>query len=547
MKKSSLFFVCLSFLSCFSPSEPLKQWEAYDETPELAANATHPIARMRYKRIQSKHRDRNSLFSPFEKALSRYTQADHEAVKGLILEQDILTIQNHIAEKKLTYEALVLFYLYRIYHFETNRSTYLNALINLNPDVLKEARKKDAQRSKSNTHPLYGMPILLKDNIDALPMATTAGAAALENNFPSEDAFLVKQLKSKGGLILGKVNMSEWAYYFCQACPLGYSAMGGQTLNPYGRKTFETGGSSSGSGVAVAANYAVAAIGSETSGSILSPSGKNSVVGLKPTIGAISRSGVIPISSSMDTAGPMTKNILDNAILMSALIGEDQNDPYSYASPPIDYKQLDTAHLKGKRLGVNRNFEKDSLLQNALAIMKAHGAEIIPFDPPEIKLSNFRTLLDIDMRADLPNYLNTFAHPALGLDSIADIVAFNQKDSLLHAPYGQEIFERIAEENRTQKDFSEEKKELMLEAKAFFEEVLQQYNLDAFVSINNYSARNAAAAHYPALGVPMGYTSSGEPKNLTFIASSGSEQLLLNLGAAFERLSRSRKLPAQYH
>ncbi|MGB1114668.1 MAG: amidase family protein, partial [Flavobacteriaceae bacterium] len=269
--------------------------------------------------------------------------------------------------------------------------------------------------------------------------------------------------------------------------------------------------------------------------------------GLKPTIGAISRSGVIPISSSMDTAGPMTKNILDNAILMSALIGEDQNDPYSYASPPIDYKQLDTVHLKGKRLGVNRNFEKDSLLQNALAIMKAHGAEIIPFDPPEIKLSNFRTLLDIDMRADLPNYLNTFAHPALGLDSIADIIAFNQKDSLLHAPYGQEIFERIAEENRTQNAFSEEKKELMLEAKAFFEEVLQQYNLDAFVSINNYSARNAAAAHYPALGVPMGYTSSGEPKNLTFIASSGSEQLLLNLGAAFERLSRSRKLPAQYH
>ena len=317
MKKSSLFFVCLSFLSCFSPSEPLKQWEAYDETPELAANATHPITRMRYKRIQSKHRDRNSLFSPFEKALSRYTQADHEAVKGLILEQDILTIQKHIAEKKLTYEALVLFYLYRIYHFETNHSTYLNALINLNPDVLKEARKKDAQRSKSNTHPLYGMPILLKDNIDALPMATTAGAAALENNFPSEDAFLVKQLKSKGALILGKVNMSEWAYYFCQACPLGYSAMGGQTLNPYGRKTFETGGSSSGSGVAVAANYAVAAIGSETSGSILSPSGKNSVVGLKPTIGAISRSGVIPISSSMDTAGPMTKNILDNAIKYS--------------------------------------------------------------------------------------------------------------------------------------------------------------------------------------------------------------------------------------
>ena len=132
--------------------------------------------------------------------------------------------------------------------------------------------------------------------------------------------FLVKRIRDKGGLILGKVNLSEWAYYFCSGCPLGYSAMGGQTLNPYGRKRFETGGSSSGSGVAVAANYAAVAIGSETSGSILSPSGKNSVVGLKPTIGAVSRGGVVPISSTLDTAGPMTKNVLDNAIVMSALI-----------------------------------------------------------------------------------------------------------------------------------------------------------------------------------------------------------------------------------
>ena len=170
---------------------------------------------------------------------------------------------------------------------------------------------------------------------------------------------------------MGKVNMSEWAYYFCQGCPVGYSAMGGQTLNPYGRKVFETGGSSSGSGVAVAANYAVAAIGSETSGSILSPSGKNSVVGLKPTIGAVSRSGIVPISSSLDTAGPMTKNVIDNAILMSALVGVDPLDPYSFQSTPIRYDHLDTVRLKGKRLGFNRNFEPDSLMQIAIAKMKA--------------------------------------------------------------------------------------------------------------------------------------------------------------------------------
>lgn len=536
-----------AFFGCYNPGEPLKLWNAYDETAELAANATHPNPRMRYKRIQSKHSDRNQLFKPFEKELSHYTQSDHDAVKGLILEQDILTIQSHITEKKLTYEELVLFYLYRIYHYETNPTTYLNAIISLNPNILKEARIKDTYRNQKKTHPLYGIPILLKDNIDAAPMATTAGASALEKNHPLQDAFIVKQLKNKGALILGKVNLSEWAYYFCQSCPLGYSALGGQTLNPYGRKIFETGGSSSGSGVAVAANYAVAAIGTETSGSILSPSGKNSVVGLKPTVGALSRSGIIPISSSMDTAGPMTKNVLDNAILMDALLGQDQTDASSYSAAPINYQILDTVSLRGKRLGLNQNFESDSLMQQAIALMKKNGAQIIPFDPPKINLNNFRILLDIDMRSDLPHYLNTYAHPEITIDSVADIIAFNETNKRLHAPYGQGIFHRIAAEKRVQQDFSKEKKELMQKAKFYFETILKQYDLDAFLSINNYSARNAAAAHYPALGVPMGYMNSGEPKNITFIAPSGNEQLLLNLGAAFERLSHSRKLPTDFN
>ena len=353
----------------------------------------------------------------------------------------------------MTYESLTLFYLYRIYHFELQRETYLNAIIALNPNVLKEAREKDRKRKADITHPIYGMPILLKDNINALPMATTAGAAAFRENTPQRDAFLVKQLKAKGALILGKVNLSEWAYYFCQGCPLGYSAMGGQTLNPYGRKQFETGGSSSGSGVAVAANYTVAAIGSETSGSILSPSGKNSVVGLKPTIGAVSRSGVVPISSTLDTAGPMTKNVLDNAILMSAITGEDNNDSYSYASQDIRFQGLDTIHLKGKRLGLIRNFSSDSLMQIAVKKMEAAGAIIIPFDPPKTKMNQFRTILDVDMKKDFPLYIQQHGSKTLDFDSVKDIVAFNQKDSLLHAPYGQRIFERIAQDTTSATHF----------------------------------------------------------------------------------------------
>jgi amidase len=530
-------------LGCTPNSAPLNQWEAYDETEELAANADHPIARMRYKRIQSKHSDRNALFLPFKKELSGFNQEDHDALKSYILEQDIPSIQKHINAGHLTYEELTLFYIYRIYRFELDRTCFLNALISLNPNVMEQARQHDRDRQEGMDHPLYGMPILLKDNIDATPMATTAGAAAMVNNFPAQDAFIVEKLKAKGALILGKVNMSEWAYYFCQECPVGYSALGGQTLNPYGRRIFETGGSSSGSGVAVAANYTVAALGSETSGSILSPSGKNSVVGLKPTIGALSRSGIVPISSSLDTAGPMTKNVIDNAILMSALIGKDKRDRYSYQASPIRFDHLDTVSLKGKRLGLNSKFEKDSLMQRAVTAMKAKGAVVISFDPPEIQMDQFRRLLDVDMRADLPQYLDAFAHPELGLDSVKDVVAFNLKDTLLHAPYGQGIFMRITKEKSPQLEFKAQKQQLMQTAKDYFEQTMDEYDLDAFLSIDNYSARNAAAAHFPALGVPMGYDSMGQPKNLTFIAPSKKEQLLLELGAAFERLENVRQLP----
>ena len=531
------------FSGCDLSTSKLNQWESYDETEELRANANHPIKRMRYKRIQSQHTDRNNLFLPFKESLLNFKQSDHDKLKPYILEQTIPAIQKHVKSGRLTYEQLTLFYLYRIYHYELNRDTFLNAIIALNPNVLKEARRLDEQKENVNIHPINGMPILLKDNIDALPMATTAGAAAMSENYPKENAFVVTQLKSKGALILGKVNLSEWAYYFCQGCPLGYSAMGGQTLNPYGRKLFETGGSSSGSGVAVAANYAVAALGSETSGSILSPSGKNSLVGLKPTIGAISRSGIVPISSSMDTAGPMTKYVIDNAILMSAMTGKDTDDPSSYESLPIRFDHLDTVSFKGVRLGLNQNFEKDSLLKIAMEKIKAEGAEIVLFLPPEIKMDQFRGLLDVDMRCDLPKYLNTFADPKLALDSVKDVVAFNAKDSLLHAPYGQGIFKRITHEKRSQAEFDTTKKDIMETAKSYFKYVIDTYELDAFISIDNYSARNAAAAHYPALGVPMGYTFSGQPKNLTFIASSKKEQLLLELGAAFERLSQSRQMP----
>src|SRR5690606_23680601 len=198
-----------------------------------------------------------------------------------------------------------------------------NSVISLNPKVIEQAKQKDKEfKNKRLKHPIFGMPILLKDNINTADMPTTAGAVVFQNN-QTDDAFIVKQLKDKGALILGKANLSEWAYFFCGECPSGYSAIGGQTLNPYGRRVIDTGGSSSGSGVSVAANFCAAAIGSETAGSILSPASQNSVVGLKPTVGLLSRSGIVPISSTLDTPGPITKNVMDNAIVLDAMFGED--------------------------------------------------------------------------------------------------------------------------------------------------------------------------------------------------------------------------------
>ena len=501
---------------------------------------------MRYKRLQSLHSNRNDFFTPFDKALEKFGWNRYQALLPYILEQDIPTLQAHIADGKFTYEELTLFYLFRIRYYETNKDTYLNAIIALNPKVLEEARQKDKNRPEILSHPLYGMPILLKDNISTVEMPTTAGAAALQHNQTEKDAFVVKQLKARGALILGKLNLSEWAYYFCEGCPLGYSAIGGQTLNPYGRKQFESGGSSSGSGVAMAANYAVASLGSETSGSILSPAGKNSVVGLKPTIGAVSRSGIVPISATLDTSGPMTRNVVDNAIVLSAMVGNDTEDSYSYEAEAIRFSHLDSVGLQGRRLGVIRSFLEDSLLMKAVSDLRHAGAEIIELDLPEISLEGFGKLLDTDMKRDLPEYLRQYAHPSVPVTNIEDVIAFNKQDTLLHAPYGQGIFEEIIADTLTAKGFARKRKQLMKIGRDYFSKPMEAHNLDAVVSINNYSASYAALAHFPALGVPMGFSAEGEPKNITFIAPSGAEQLLLEIGAAYERATNHRTLPTLF-
>ena len=546
MKKAFLITVSFFlFFSCQQKENPIF-FKKYDETIALEKQQNHQNGRMKFKLFQSKYLDMNEVFEPFINDLANFSEQEYESLKPYILENDIPSIQKNVKDGYLSYEKLTLFYLYRIRKFESDSTTSLNAIIALNPNVINEAKQRDKDRKWGalSEMELYGMPILLKDNINTKGMPTTAGALALVENKDTEDAFIVKKLKENGALILGKVNLSEWAYYFCSGCPLGYSAVGGQSLNPYGRGIFETGGSSASSGTSVAVNYAVAAIGTETAGSITSPSSQNSIVGLKPTIGLFSRTGIVPVSSTLDTPGPMTKNVIDNFIVTNALLGKDQKDPKSFELISANFGDIQEG-FKGKKIGVFSTLLQDSIYKLNVDNIRKHGAEIIEITPPQVDLPGFLTLLNIDMKYHLPLYLKEFSDKNVVVKSVNDVVEFNKKDSLLRAPYGQQLFEEILKDTTTIEQLQEIKSTLMKNAHTFFG-AFETHDLDAILSINNYHAAYSAVAEYPNLTVPMGYKKTGEPLNLTFIGLPKTEGKLYILGYSFEQLTKYRKLPLNY-
>jgi amidase len=550
MYRAITIFLCfLMVVSCKQETKNQKSvvlWQSYNDSLEVAANQDHENKRMRYKFIQSKVMNKNDVFKPLFSEVSQFSKKKYEIMKPWVLEQSIPTIQDHISNGHFSYEDLVLFYLHRIYMYELPNETTLNTIIALNPEILDQARALD--NNAKGKHLIYGMPILLKDNIGTQHMKTTAGAIALMNNV-TDDAFIVKRLKEKGALILGKVNLSEWANFVCD-CPNGQSAVGGQTLNPYGRRIFDTGGSSAGSGTSVAANYAIAAVGTETSGSILSPSGQNSVVGMKPTIGLLSRSGIVPISSTLDTPGPMTKNVVDNGILLDAMRGFDANDEKSVqAEWEEGWYKTESADLKGKRLGVLKSYiSRDSIYKETIKKLELAGAVIIEFEPPEVDFDGFLSILNIDMKNDLPSYIKAFVNDknAIIIRNIKDLAEFNLQDSLTRIPYGQIRFDGILNDTTSAGNLLKIKERLQLAGRTYFDTALNEYDLYAILSINNYDAGAAAVAEYPALTIPMGYRKTGEPVNLTFIAKQFQEKKLYEVGTAFETLIQARKIPANF-
>ena len=540
-------FLSLLFLSTCKPSKqpPSTQWQRYDQSGEIDASSAHESGRMQFKLIQSKFLDKGILFDKINKQLVDFSQDDYDRLLPLILEKNMLQLQESVRSRKMTYKQLAQWYLFRILKYESNKDSALHAIIDINPKAVEQAQQLD---SKKGIHPIYGMPIMLKDNINTLDMPTTAGAHVLKDN-QTDDAFVVKQMKKRGAIILGKLNLSEWAYFLCSGCPLGYSAIGGQTLNPYGRKVFETGGSSAGSGVTAAANYAAAAVGTETSGSILSPSSQNSIVGMKPTVGKLSRSGIVPISSTLDTPGPMTKNVIDNAILLSAMMGKDMSDSYSIKANQnqVDLSALKIGGLNGKRIGAFKYLmEGDSIYNLTIQKLKEYGTVVVEIEQTEVELKGFLTLLNIDMKNDLAVYLEKYAEKNIDVRTIDDVMDYNLKDTSGHIPYGQKLFEGISNDTTSTEEFEKIKSDLMRNGRKYFEDQMQMHNLDGVVSINNYHAGYAAVAQYPCIAVPMGYKVSGEPVSLTFIARPFEEEQLLMWAFDFEQNSKVRKMPKGY-
>ena len=532
MKNLSFLTLILLLVSC--NYNLINKWKNYDESDEIKTNAALENKRLQFKRIQSISNDKNQLINGFEREISNFLENEYDLIKELVYEKSIPEIQQSVIDGKLTYYKLSLFYLTRIYLIEFDQESYLNSIISINKNILREAKTKDKIKN-NNIYSLHGIPILLKDNIGFKGLPTTAGAHSLKNNF-TDDASIVKQLKDSGALILGKTNLSEWANYFCYGCPNGYSAMGGQTLHPYGRKILDTGGSSSGSGVSTTSNLAAASLGSETSGSILSPSSANSLVGMKPTIGNVSRAGIVPISSTLDTAGPMTKFVIDNILIYNAINDFDPLDDYSVENYDIRLEEVVDSKLEEYTIGYYKSFyERDSLYKNAIDFLIENGVELQVIDAPQIRLEGFAKILDEDMRYDLRSYLFFYGSKNLKVEDISSIIKHNEMDSIERAPYGQGIFKKIIQDTMSINDFEDLKFELMTKGNEFFDIPMDKYNLDAVLSINNYHAGYAAMAHNPCLTVPMKLRKNNEPAGLTIIAKSFQEQKIYEIGYFFEK------------
>lgn len=487
-------------------------------------------------------------------------------------EHNISELQEKMTSGELTAVQLAELFLGRIDSIDRN-GPRLNSVIETNPDAPAIASTLDEERRAGKVRgPLHGIPILLKDNIDTRDaMQTTAGSLALEGNIASQDAFIVKQLRKAGAVILGKTNLSEWANFRGKKSISGWSSRGGLTHNPYALDRSAC-GSSSGSGAAVAANLSAAAVGTETDGSIICPAQTNGIVGIKPTLGLLSRSGIIPIAHSQDTPGPMARTVADAAILLGAMTGVDERDNVTKASAKrrlSNYtKSLDMNGLKGARIGVARNMRGTDpriirIFESCIYVMKHLGAVIV--DPANVP--NFNKfgkteveVLHYEFKADLNKYLAT---ANARMKTMADVIKFNEENKARVLQYFGQEHMTLAHEKGSLRDKRYREalaKNLLLTRKNGIDMAMKKYKLDAIIvpsggpawmidmangdAINwdMESASPAAVAGYPHITVPAGYI-FGLPVGISFFAKAWQEPTLIKFAYAFEQATKTRKPP----
>jgi amidase len=504
-------------------------------------------------------------------ALLRSPSARAETPPAFELEEaTIADLQERMRSGALTAESLTQAYLDRIAALD-RRGPALRSVIESNPDALGTAKALDRERrEKGPRGPLHGIPVLVKDNLDTADrMETTAGSLALVGARPPRDSFVVERLREAGAVILGKANLSEWANIRSDHSSSGWSARGGQCRNPYVLDRNPC-GSSSGSGVAVSANLCAVAIGTETDGSIVCPSNANGIVGIKPTVGLVSRSGVIPISHSQDTPGPMARTVKDASILLTAIRGVDSRDAASAAGagrPREDYR-LDEGALRGARIGVHRKAfgfhpEVDRIMEeNLVALTKAGAIVIDPADIPhvgEYDDSELETLL-YELKADMNAHLGSLGAGA-PVKSLADVIAFNEAHRAEEMPFfGQELFVKAeAKGPLTDKTYLDAlEKCRRLSRREGLDAVMDEHQLDAIVAptggpawvtdcvngdhFGGGSSTPAAVAGYPAVSVPAGFVFD-LPVGISFMGRAWSEARLIGIAYAFEQTTRVRRPP----
>lgn len=505
---------------------------------------------------------------PGEKSSESPSDAEFDLEEATIAE-----LQRDMATGKRSARSITEQYLARIESLD-RRGPTLRLVLETNPEALSIADALDRERkARGPRGPLHGIPVLLKDNIDTADrMTTTAGSLALEGSIAAHDAFIARRLRDAGAILLGKTNLSEWANFRSTHSSSGWSGRGGQAKNPYILDRNPC-GSSSGSGAGVSANYSTVAIGTETDGSIVCPSATNGIVGIKPTLGLVSRSGIIPIAHSQDTAGPMARTVSDAAILLTVLAGVDPADSATLASGShtrIDYtRSLDANGLRGARIGVARkkffgySDAADRLVNDAIAVMKKQGAVIV--DPADIPTagtfddSEFDVLL-YEFKADLNKYLASLA-PSVRVRSLKDVIDFNERNRLGELAYfGQEIM-LMAEKKGplTEKKYLDALAKNHVKARTKgIDAVMKKYRLDAIVAptgapawttdlvngdhFTGASATPAAVAGYPNINVPAGFA-FGLPVGISFMGSAWSEPTLIRIAYAFEQATHHRQPP----